>query len=384
MRYPIKLKTCPFCGSADDMEFNQPFFCALPICSIVGNLRIGLAIDINKNAITYIGLDTQNGSRIIIKEFFAQGYMFRRDDLTLAAVDTVYNDIINQEKETFCRSAKKYICANQTIYSFRKIWNKCVKWNNKIQISDKVALRSIVGKRSTQEDSAEVIAYDNGIFAVLCDGMGGIRAGETASFECVRKMKEISDTVYCCDEGVIPAVLRRKVVETDKYIASLCDMDEKRLKCGTTLICAVIRGGHMFFSSVGDSHLYLIRGCTVQLLTEEHNYLSELMKMVVKGTMDYDEAINNSKRDALTSYVGIGSVEKIQSPSAPICLEEGDIVLMCSDGLYRSLSDEETLHIIFQHNSINEAADALISEVERKNLIKQDNTTLILYKYSQK
>ena len=138
----------------------------------------------------------------------------------------------------------------------------------------------------------------------------------------------------------------------------------------------------MYFVSAGDSHIYLIRNATIQLLTEEHNYLADLMQKVENGEMEYEDAVSHPKREALTSYIGIGNLPRLHVLSVPIPLQEGDHILLCSDGLYRALSDEDILQIITVNPSAEATSDALIQAVEERKLPKQDNTTLILYKHT--
>lgn len=337
----------------------------------------------DRNSITYIGLDTIRNKRILIREFFSHGYVQRQQDGQVIPADPSYTDIIAQDKLEFIKKAKRTISENGTVYICRRMRKKRIRnEQNKLPARD-ITLRSIVGARANQEDSADLRVFKHGVYAVLCDGMGGIQGGETASTECVRIMLETADTVQYCDEDIISAVLQRKTVEADRYVSSLQDMEKRRLQCGTTLLCAVVREEHLYFVSVGDSHIYLFRGNTIQLLTEEHNYFADLMQRVADGEMEYEDAVNHPKRDALTSYIGIGNLSKLHVITAPIPLQEGDAILMCSDGLYRALSDDEVLHIITENTSVQTAADALIKAVEERDLPKQDNTTLILYKHSE-
>ena len=379
--HSVKRQECPYCGYRTDSGFMQPYHDALPLCSVVDHLRIGRAVQTDRNRITYIGIDTGKNKKILIDEFFPYGYVQRQQDGSVLASEVSYTDIIEQEKLEFIKKTKQAVSGNGTVYRYHRLRQKRTLIKEKNLSPDNVALRSIVGSRANQEDSADFCRINQGICAVLCDGMGGIRGGETASSECVRIMLETSDTVQHCDEGILPAVLQRQAIKADQYIASLQDMEERRLQCGTTLLYAVIRKDSMYFVSAGDSHIYLIRNDTIQLLTEEHNYLADLMLKVENGEMEYEDAVSHPKREALTSYIGIGNLPKLHVLSVPIPLQEGDYIMLCSDGLYRALSDNDILQIIAVNPTAETAADALIQAVKERNLTKQDNTTLILYKH---
>lgn len=382
--YSVARQECPYCGYRADSGFIQPYPDALPLCSVVDHLRIGRAVQTARNRITYIGIDTGKNKRILIDEFFPYGYVQRQQDGSVLAADSSYSDIVKLEKLEFIKKTKQAVSGNGTVYRYHRLRRKkpLKKEKNLFPDNRNIALRSIIGSRANQEDAADFRIMDQGVCAVLCDGMGGIQGGETASSECVRIMQEISDTVQHCDAGILPAVLQRQAIKADQYIASLQDMEELRLQCGTTLLYAVIRKDSMYFMSAGDSHMYLIRNDTIQLLTEEHNYFADLMQKVKNGEMEYEDAVSHPKREALTSYIGIGYLPKLHVLSVPIPLQEGDYIILCSDGLYRALSDADILRIITIHPNAEAAAYALIQAVEERDLPKQDNTTLILYEHA--
>lgn len=436
MYYSDALNKCPSCGCAADAEFSQPYCEALPLCSIVEDIRIGRAIKIDKNSITYIGLNMPHNKRILVKEYYLHGYVKRFPSGEVMPTESYYESIVRENKQNFINRQKNVIEKNGTVYvclsipmggihySDDEIGRKSLndefykrsdvvdvvgkteqvleatetgskkirsdRRYNKKELLEKrkascnISCRSIIGKRSNQEDAADLRVFDDGIFAVLCDGMGGMNSGEIASGECVRLMLEAADTVMYCDESIIPNVLKSRSEEADRYISSLQDMEGNRLKCGTTLLCVAVRNNNLYFVSVGDSHIYLARNNrnnAIRLLTEEHNYFADLMEQVKNGEIDYEDAVNHPKREALTSYVGKGGISKINISTSPVTLCDGDSVLLCSDGLYRAIDDEEIFFIINNEKSAQFASDRLIDTVKKYNFPNQDNTTLILYKH---
>lgn len=377
---------CPHCGYTVDSGFEQPYYNALPLCTVVDYLRIGRAIQINENSITYIGINTIQNKRILIHEFFPHGYVQRETEGIIVPVEPLYADIVEQEKSKFLQHFKQSVSKNGTVYTYCRLRRKNIPKKQFKSVCKNTALRSIIGSRVNQEDSADIRLFEQGALLVLCDGMGGIQGGETASTECVRIMLEIADTVQYCDEGIIPAVLQRQALKADKYISSLQDMEGNRLQCGTTLLCVVARKNRMYFVSAGDSHIYLMDNNAIQLITEEHNYLANLMEKVKNSEMDYEEALCHPKRAALTSYIGIGSNNiQLHLIEAPILLKEENSILLCSDGLYNAIAEDNMLRIIAGNdNSVDTIANTLIQTVEEQNRPNQDNATLILYKYSEK
>ncbi len=373
---------CKHCGNDIATDFSQPINEALPICSVIDRYIIGIMTDTNRNSITYAALDTKKDKKVYLQEFFCHGYMKRAENYLAESTIDFYDDIVMQEKNSFIKNNKKLIYANGTVYAVITSKKKIKKEKQKDSTPFHCTMRSIIGKRANQEDAADIIYHENGLLALLCDGMGGISSGEIASSECIRKIQEISCSAEHCDYAIIPDILHRKIVEADSYISGLQDMNKNPLGCGTTLLCVLIREDKAFFASVGDSHIYLIRDNSIILLNEEHNYFSDLLKKVEEGEIDYSYAVSHPKKDALTSYVGIGNIKKIHIGITPVFLNDGDVILLCSDGLYRALSDEEILSIVTSYSSNEDASDALIHAVEEKNLPRQDNTTFILFKYS--
>lgn len=377
--YSLKRPSCPHCGYAAADGFAPSYTSALPLCTIIEPFRLGRAIEIGADRITYIALDTRRNKRLLVEEFFPHGYVQRQENGSLYLVDPSYREILEDKKQAFLHGAKHTLSDYGTVYRYRGLRGERLprrSAKNELPLFA-TAYRSIPGSRSQQEDAAALWQYSQGVCAVLCDGMGGLPYGEIASQECVRLL-QADRTVQYCEEDILPAVLQRQVNQVDRTMAAWEDDDGQKLFCGTTLIFAVLRREHLYFASVGDSHLYLLHDHSLRLLTEEHNYLAELLKEVQCGTLDKTEALCHPQKDALTSYIGKGELPKLQITETPVILEKGDLLLLCSDGLYRTLSEEEILQLLIQSPSVEDAADALIGAVENRALPHQDNTTLLL------
>ena len=119
-------------------------------------------------------------------------------------------------------------------------------------------------------------------------------------------------------------------------------MDEtgERLNAGTTLAAAVIHGAHLHFVSVGDSRIYLVRGRNMTRLTEDQNYDMTLRRSLLAGRIGEAEYRREAKyAEALISYIGMNGLKVIGcNADEETRLLPGDKLLICSDGLYKSLS----------------------------------------------
>lgn len=144
---------------------------------------------------------------------------------------------------------------------------------------------------------------------------------------------------------------------------------------GTTLAAVLLTEARMGWISVGDSRIYLARGGELSTVNTEHSYLLDLYDDVIRGELDLATARQDPQKDALTSFVGLERLTRIDQSAPRFPLLEGDRILICSDGLYRALSDAEILAGLTSDSA--NPADDLVKQAMAKNLPHQDNTTVI-------
>lgn len=180
----------------------------------------------------------------------------------------------------------------------------------------------------------------------------------------------------------IPQFYRETLAEIDDAVASLKDENGNYLGAGSTLVSVIIDGNNLYWGSVGDSHIYIIRQREMIRVNEEHNYFMELKVMVQRGMMTMEEALNDKNKDALISYMGIGALSLMEVIEKPFRLQKDDIIMLCSDGLYRSVSDSEMYQILLANSGdMQQAAESLVQCAESKGYRHQDNTTVITVRY---
>ena len=253
---------------------------------------------------------------------------------------------------------------------------------DKIQIG----LSSVIGTRKYQQDA--VVAtnkaflnknnFKKGI-VVLCDGMGGMNGGEIAS---ALTTKTIYEDYLKNKPSDIPKFLKEEVKKVDSLVYELKDEKNQPMGSGSTLICIVLDNGNLFWVSVGDSRIYIIRNNEMVQVTEDHNYFSVLRKKAESGLISAEEAANDPKAEALISFIGIGKESPVDNNEQPFPLLDGDIILLCSDGLYKTLPDEEILRVIQRYSdNVENAAKMLTKTVLDKQKRGQDNTTVAVVKY---
>ena len=116
-------------------------------------------------------------------------------------------------------------------------------------------------------------------------------------------------------------------------------------------------------------------------LTHDQNYLTRLMEKVRSGEITEQEALSHPKREALISYCGIRELSMVEINLQPLQLKSGDVIVLCSDGLYRLLSRQEMIDVLQETaEDMNLAAFKLTAAATDKNFRGQDNTSVILIK----
>ena len=150
-------------------------------------------------------------------------------------------------------------------------------------------------------------------------------------------------------------------------------------------VAVVIENNKMYFLSVGDSKIYILRDNEILAVNREHNYRLSLDEKLKKGQITKEQYIaEEDQAEALISYLGMGNVSLMDINNEPFILQENDIVLLCSDGLYKRLPDKDIMQIIqLEEPDMNRAARRLTDVVMMRTRKNQDNSSLVLLQYSR-
>lgn len=248
-----------------------------------------------------------------------------------------------------------------------------IKINNGVMLS---AL-SIQGKREQQQDYYSSLQLPDRTIAIVCDGMGGLQGGSVASKAAAEQLMQDFQQVSESDD--LYAFFAHELIVLDDLIYGLRNDDGSRLGAGTTLVSILMFRNRLYWFSVGDSKLYYLRGSEFCCVTREHNYALQLQEMREQNIIDekrYQE--EQAKGEQLISYLGSGTAELFDGNNSPFCMQKGDRILLCTDGLYRTLSDEEIHHILCMSGSSERICKMLENAVLSKNKVNQDNATWIV------
>lgn len=241
-----------------------------------------------------------------------------------------------------------------------------------------VSLRSVIGTRDEQQDSAAVrLNYDNGII-VICDGMGGHKGGRSASSIAAEKMAECFNNRS--QNANVPSTFLNIMDELDSEVMNLRDSDGTVMKAGTTLVASYIEKRSIHWASVGDSRIYIIRGDEIVQVTKDHNLKFRLDNQLEENKISLQQYRENIIHgDMLISFLGVGGLELVDINSESFTLYPDDRVLLTTDGLYKALNVETILKIISNFINVKEATEALIEKAQRTaEGGSLDNTTISL------
>jgi len=204
--------------------------------------------------------------------------------------------------------------------------------------------------------------------------MGGLAKGREASLIAKDAMLREYEQKSLAEP--IPEALNRSLIAANGAVFEMARLDGREGEVGTTLVAAVIKDNELYWVSVGDSRIYLWRQGKLTQLSMDHDFKLYLSREVRNGNLSLEEAENHPERDALVSYLGLKELTEVDRNEEPLILEVGDRVLLCSDGLYNAISEEEISQLISDHPQ--DAADALIEAVIAKGKHNQDNVTVAI------
>ncbi|MGN0158196.1 MAG: PP2C family protein-serine/threonine phosphatase [Brotaphodocola sp.] len=246
-----------------------------------------------------------------------------------------------------------------------------------------IGASSIIGTRNYQQDYGYIYTGSDDVLAIVCDGMGGLEGGERASRTAVEQM--VQDFKNTRNLEYVPDFFKRTVQHMDQAVCALNGQDGKPLHAGTTLVAVYCSGSQMYWVSVGDSKIYLIRGGEIVSVNREHNYRLQLQMQLEAGLIDqafYRKEEKTPKAEALISFIGMNHVKYIDVNVNPIELQAGDIIMICSDGIYKSLNESQVFAMVRDNDlDMNIAADRMTAMALRYGIRGQDNTTAILLNY---
>ncbi|WP_046175099.1 Stp1/IreP family PP2C-type Ser/Thr phosphatase [Domibacillus indicus] len=231
--------------------------------------------------------------------------------------------------------------------------------------------------RTHNEDSGGVFYHKNSLcLAIVADGMGGHNAGDTASRMTVNIFQnhwmETAAAIQSPEEAL--NWLKSIVPVINIEILHHASTHPECSGMGTTLVAALCTEKFCAIASVGDSRCYLQSEDGFSQVTEDHSLVNELVK---SGEITREAAENHPKKNVLTR--ALGTDEKLAVDYRTIMFEEGDLLLLCSDGLSNKVSAAEMHRVLQLTDSLQAKADTLIRMANENG--GEDNITVVLLEH---
>ncbi|WP_169907694.1 PP2C family protein-serine/threonine phosphatase [Priestia abyssalis] len=235
-----------------------------------------------------------------------------------------------------------------------------------------------IGSRIEQQDafgfsdiSDSAFVHKFGSAAVLADGMGGLAGGKEASQLAVQTFLD----AYMSTPSVesIGEKLLLACQAANSAVVGLARRMGLEEGVGTTLIAAVVHDKQLFWLSVGDSRIYLLQNGTLHQLTTDHVYARELDAKAEWGEISREEAFLHPERNSLTSFIGLEKMAEVDYSVEAVPLFTGNRIILCSDGLYGSVSEAEMIAAC--RLDTQEAAEKMVEIALSKQKPHQDNVT---------
>jgi protein phosphatase len=236
-----------------------------------------------------------------------------------------------------------------------------------LRIVEKASLTDVGRQRQSNEDAF----FERAPLFAVADGMGGARAGEVASRMAVEELAAMDPSGSRAEES-----LRTVARSANRRIYDMAQGDSEHAGMGTTFTAVLVAGREVAVGHVGDSRLYRLRDGAFERLTDDHSLVEELVR---QGKLTPQEAEVHPQRSIITRALGPESDVKVDTFTHTA--RDGDVYLLCSDGLSGMASDEQMAEVLRSSRSLEDAAQGLIDAANAAG--GKDNITAVLFRVAE-
>ena len=233
-----------------------------------------------------------------------------------------------------------------------------------LRIVEKATITDVGRQRQSNEDAF----FERSPLFAVADGMGGARAGEVASRMAVEELAAMSDPGSKAEES-----LRAVAQSANRRIYEMAQGDSEHAGMGTTFTAVYVNGREVAVGHVGDSRLYRLRAGSFERLTDDHSLVEELVR---QGKLTPEEAEVHPQRSIITR--ALGPEADVQVDTFTHAARDGDVYLICSDGLSGMVSEPQMAELLGASRSLDDAARALIDAANAAG--GKDNITAVLFR----
>lgn len=238
----------------------------------------------------------------------------------------------------------------------------------------KVFSKSDIGLvRKSNEDACRCgIFSHHAAWAVVCDGMGGVKGGNVASSIAVEKISETLLTGYHegMDSEAIRSLIARAISNANRSVHQVAGSNSSLAGMGTTVVTAIVSDSVIHVAHAGDSRAYLLSEGEIRQLTTDHSMVQE---MVEKGDITAQQAKTHPQKNIITRALGVEASLRIDYSETPA--PKGGRLLICTDGLTNYVDENKILELS-QKLSGNEMTERLVSLAKEAG--GGDNITVVV------
>lgn len=230
------------------------------------------------------------------------------------------------------------------------------------------------------EDMRQFDLGEQGLVLVVSDGMGGALAGDVASRMAIEAVRDVltgnnANGPECDPDSSLVDCLRHATMQANRNIHFKSLEDSRCSGMGATLTGAAVKGDKLDLIQVGDSRAYVMRGTQIRLATKDQSLVQQLVDV---GQISEAEAETHMFRNVILQ--ALGAQNELTPATARIQLRQGDMLLLCSDGLSGKLRNEEIREIVSAAEDLGAACAALVAEANNRG--GEDNITVVLARFT--
>lgn len=239
---------------------------------------------------------------------------------------------------------------------------------------DSYTLTDLGLERSCNQDAYSNYFHPNFILLAICDGMGGHQQGEVASQLAVKAMQDY--VIGNKDRSDYQKLLTEAVEKANLAVYAQTDQDPTQYRMGTTVVACIIdlEAREAYVAHVGDSRFYLFRDGQLEQITRDHSLVEDL---VTRGVISKEDAKYHPDKSTLTRALGME--EEVEIDLDRLKPEDGDVFLLCTDGLTNMVDDEEIAEVLASDRPNKAKCEELIDRAKQNGGF--DNITATVFQY---
>jgi serine/threonine protein phosphatase PrpC len=230
-----------------------------------------------------------------------------------------------------------------------------------------------IGFRRKNQDRCGAVETAQGVLLVLADGMGGHPKGERASQLVVDTCSNIFREVEAPITDPV-ALLRRMVMESHRAVVAYGQKRRPPIEPRSTAIIALVQEGQLRWAHVGDSRLYRLYRGDLEALTVDHSYVQQLRDQGLVGSGDLH---SHPFRNYVTRCIGGASTPPEASFGGPLQLQPGDLILLCTDGLWSQIDSSRIAALLRSDTPLDDSLAQLVKLAVHAGAPTSDNVTAI-------